>query len=61
MHPPRVHFSTGGTPKNRGFFPQLSLLYVSGDFLTFGPFPERIVLFQVSGTVYHAYKSVICH
>ena len=31
-----------------------SLLYVFGDFHTFGPFPERIVLFQVSGTVYDA-------
>ena len=50
---PCVRFSAGGVPKKRGFFPQ-SLLYVSGDFHTFGPFPERIVLFQVSGTVYDA-------
>ena len=48
---PCVRFSTEGMLKTRGFFP-LNLLYVSGDFHTFGPFPERIVLFQVSGTVY---------
>ena len=48
-----LHFSAGGAPKKRGFFSQ-SLLYVSGDFHTFGPFPERIVLFQVSGTIYDA-------
>ena len=35
------------------FFTQ-SLLYVFGDFHTFGPFPERIMLFQVSGTFYDA-------
>ena len=35
------------------FFPQ-SLLYIFGDFHTFGPFPERLVLFQVSGTIYDA-------
>ena len=34
-------------------FPQ-NLLYVSGDFHTFGPFPERVVIFQVIGTVYDA-------
>ena len=51
--PPRVCFSAGGAPKKCEFFPQ-SLLYVFGDFHTFGPFPERIVLFQVSGTVYDA-------
>ena len=33
---PCVHFSAGGAQKT-GFFPQ-SLLYVSGDFHTFGPF-----------------------
>ena len=51
--PPCVRFSTGGAEKAWIFFPQ-SLLYVSGDFHTFGPFPERIGLFQVSGTVYDA-------
>ena len=52
VHPPCVRFSARGTLKN-WIFPQ-SLLYVSRDFHTFGPFPERIVLFQVSGTVYDA-------
>ena len=53
MHP-RVHIlAQGARRKSVDFFPQ-SLLYVSGNFHTFGPFPERIVLFQVSGTVYDA-------
>ena len=43
----------GARRKTVDFFPQ-SLLYVPGDFHTFGPLPERIVLFQVSGTVYDA-------
>ena len=47
MQPPCVRFSTGGAPKTRRFFPQ-SVLYVSGDFHTFGPFPEGVVLFQVA-------------
>ena len=48
--PPCVCFSAGDAPKKCEFFSQ-SLLYVSGDFHTFRPFPERIVLFQVSGTI----------
>ena len=51
--PPRVHvLAQGAHRKSLDFFP--SLLYIFGDFHTFGPFPERIVLFQVSGTVYDA-------
>ena len=51
---PCVHIlAQGARQKSVDFFPQ-SLLYVSGNFHTFGPFPERIVLFQVSGTVYDA-------
>ena len=57
-HPPRARphvyvLAQGARRKSVDFFPQ-SLLYVFGDFHTFGPFPERIVLFQVSGTVYDA-------
>ena len=49
---PHVYIlAQGACRKSVDFFPQ-SLLYVSGDFHTFRPFPERIVLFQVSGTVY---------
>ena len=52
--PPRVYvLAQGARRKSVDFFPK-SLLYVFGDFHTFGPFPERIVLFQVSGTVYDA-------
>ena len=51
--PPICTFNAGGVLKTCGFFPQ-NLFYISGDFNTFGPFPERIVLFQVSGTVYDA-------
>ena len=36
------------------FHQSLLYMYISDDFHTFGPFPERIVLFQVSGTVYDA-------
>ena len=43
----------GWHQKSVNFFPQ-SMLYISGDFHTSGPFPERIVLFQVSETVYDA-------
>ena len=50
MHPLCVRFSAGGAEKV-WIFPQ-SLLYVFGDFHTFGCFPERIVLSQVSGTTY---------
>ena len=53
MHPPCVCFSAEGAPKSVDFFTQ-SLLYVFGDFHTFGPFPERIMLFKVSGTFYDA-------
>ena len=52
VHPMYV-LAQGVCRKNVDFFPQ-SLLYISGDFHTFGPFPERIVLFQVSGTIYDA-------
>ena len=52
--PPCVYVLAQGVHrKSVDFFPQ-SLLYVFGDFHTFGPFPERIVLVQVSGTVYDA-------
>ena len=51
--PPCVCFSAGGAPKTRGFFSQ-SLLYVCGDFHTFGPLSERVILFQVRGVVYDA-------
>ena len=52
---PICTFNTGGALKICGFFPQnLFYIHVSGDFNTFGPFPGRIVLFQVSGTVYDA-------
>ena len=51
--PPMCILAQGARRKSVDFFPQ-SLLYVFGDFHTFGPFPERIVLFQVSRTVYDA-------
>ena len=52
--PPRVYIlAQGERRKSVDFFTQ-SLLYVFSDFHTFGPFPERIVLFQVSGTIYDA-------
>ena len=52
--PLRVYvLAQGARRKPVDFFPQ-NLLYVSGDFHTFGPFTEGIVLFQVSGTVYDA-------
>ena len=53
VHPHVYVLVQGARRKSVDFFPQ-SLLYVFGDFHTFGPFPERIVLFQVSGTVYDA-------
>ena len=43
--PSCVRFSAGGASKNSGFIPQ-SLFYVSGDFHTFGPFSERVVIFS---------------
>ena len=49
--PSCVHFSAGACQKSVDLFSQ-SLLYVSGHFHTFGPFPERIVFFQVSGTLW---------
>ena len=53
VHPHVYVLAQGVRRKSLNFFPQ-SLLYVFGDFHMFGPFPERIVLFQVSGTVYDA-------
>ena len=42
--PPRVYvLAQGVRRKSVNFFPQ-SLLYIFGDFHTFGPFPEGIVL-----------------
>ena len=52
--PPRVYALVQGVRRKSVDFFLQSLLYVFGDFHTFGPFPERIVLFQVSGTVYDA-------
>ena len=49
--PPHVYILVQGARRKSV---DQSLLYVFGDFHTFGPFPERIVLFQVSGTVHDA-------
>ena len=52
VHPRVYVFAQRARRKTVEFFPQ-SLLYISGDsHIQVGPFPERIVLFQVSGTVF---------
>ena len=53
VHPLFVCFSAEGMPKLHRFFSP-NLFYISGDFHTFGPFPEGVVVFQVNGTVYIA-------
>ena len=55
--PPCAHFRVGGAPKNHGLFLQ-NLHYVSGNFHTFGPFSERVVIFQVSEAIYDAKMSL---
>ena len=46
VHSPYVRFSARSAPKTCELFPQ-NLLHISGDFHTFGPFSERVVIFQV--------------
>ena len=52
MHP-YVYILAQGVHQNL-WISSTKFLYVSGDLYTFGPFPEKVVVFQVSGTIYDA-------